>query len=88
MTRVLSQIVLLCIISAIFSFSQAQKRYWIFFTDKDNVEFDPYSHFDERTIQKRINTGLSLIDFSDLPVRDDYIEELKSYVKRSRAAVS
>ena len=55
----------------------AQERYWVFFSDKDHVKFDPFTYFDERTIQKRINAGVSLTDFYDLPVRSDYIEELK-----------
>ena len=57
--------------------SQAQQRYWVFFRDKDNVEFDPYSYFDARTIQKRLSRGTSLVEYTDLPVRQDYIEGLE-----------
>jgi len=55
---------------------QAQDKYWVFFTDKDGVDFDPYDYFDSRTIQRRIQMGIPLSDISDLPVREDYIQQV------------
>jgi serine protease AprX len=57
----------------------SQERYWVFFTDKDQVEFDPYAYFDAKTIDKRSKMGFPLSHFSDLPVRSDYVKELSNY---------
>lgn len=69
---------ILLIGSLIFSPSIAQHHYWVIFTDKDNVAFNPYTYFDARTIQKRINRGIPIVEFTDFPVRVDYIENIKS----------
>jgi hypothetical protein len=55
----------------------AQKRYWVFFADKNGVEFDPYKYFDPLTIQKREARQIPLVQFSDLPVRQDYLDEVQ-----------
>lgn len=54
----------------------AQSKYWVVFKDKSGVSFDPYSYFDSKTIQKRIEKGIPLVQFSDLPVRKDYVERI------------
>ena len=55
----------------------AQKRYWVFLADKSGVEFDPYLYFDAATIQNRKVKHIPLVQFSDLPLRDDYLDEIK-----------
>jgi subtilisin family serine protease len=55
----------------------AQNSYWIFFTDKNNVEFDPYEYFDTKAILRRKELNLVLFDTTDLPVRNDYIKQIK-----------
>jgi hypothetical protein len=32
----------------------AQNRYWVFFTDKNNVSFNPYNYFDQKAIERRV----------------------------------
>ncbi len=55
----------------------AQNSYWIFFTDKNNVEFDPYEYFDTKAILRRMELNLVLSDTTDLPVKNDYIKQIK-----------
>ncbi len=56
------------------------QAYWVFFTDKDDVDFDPYTFFDHKAINRRIKHGLNLYDILDFPLRNDYLEELTKHV--------
>ncbi len=58
-------------------FAQNQK-YWVRFTDKDAVEFNPYTYFDAKAIQRRIKNNIPLVEYSDLPIREDYYQEINS----------
>jgi subtilisin family serine protease len=51
----------------------AQQKYWVFFTDKNGVEFDPYTFFHPNAIERRIKNGLSLYDTTDFPLNPNYI---------------
>jgi serine protease AprX len=66
---------LLVIFISISAYSQAscQLKYWVFFTDKPSCEFDPYSFFDAKAIDRRIKEGRDLYDKSDWPVSLDYV---------------
>ena len=55
----------------------AQSQYWVFFKDKQGVEFNPYEYFNERTIEKRKRLGISLSQYSDLPVKEEYVAEVR-----------
>ncbi len=77
---VLSLAVLLIHFSAYNRPNDRCRSYWVFFTDKDGVCFDPYSFFDQKAIDRRLNNGLSLYDPVDFPVRSDYIEKLSEHV--------
>ncbi len=57
---------------------QAQKRYWIFLSDKDGVAFDPYQYFDPAAIQNRLVKQIPLVQFSDMPLRQDYLDGIQS----------
>lgn len=67
---------LIILITSTSLYSQSQK-YWIRFTDKDNVIFNPYNFFDAKAIQRRIKNNIPLVEFSDLPLRADYVREIK-----------
>lgn len=54
----------------------SQKRYWVFFSDKDSVSFDPGFYYDPSVIEKRERLNIPLILFADLPVREDYLREV------------
>ncbi|MCK4920134.1 MAG: S8 family serine peptidase [Bacteroidales bacterium] len=71
---------LLVLFSILFSGNSfGQKKYWIVFTDKQDVSFNPYTYFDQRTIEKRAKAGISLVQFSDLPLNADYCEIIEEY---------
>jgi len=70
----------------IFSFllllqASAQKRYWVFLTDKKGVEFNPYNYFDNKAIERRERTGVSLNDSTDYPLNNDYVKKIEGIVE-------
>ena len=66
-----------------FSFNAlAQKRYWIFLSDKNGVSFDPESYFDKATITKRLEKGIELFQYSDYPLREDYVARVEKIAGR------
>jgi len=52
------------------------EKYWVTFTDKSDVKFDPYSYFSERTIEQRKTQGLPVCDSLDFPVSEKYCAEV------------
>ncbi len=60
-------------------FSQNEK-YWVFFSDKKGVQFDPISYFDAKTIEHRLMQNIPINDISDYPVREDYINTVSEQV--------
>lgn len=61
----------------------AQQKYWIFFNDKKGVDFDPYSYFDCRTIEKRLSKGIPLVEYTDIPVSKEYCHHIEKYASIS-----
>lgn len=51
-------------------------KYAVYFTDKPTVNFDPFSYFDKKAIERRILHALPLYDWYDLPVNPDYLDRL------------
>jgi len=72
-------VIILLLIQPKFLHSQGE-NHWIFFTDKDGVDFDPLEYFDPKAIERRIINHVDLYHFSDFPVRQDYIAEVKNHV--------
>ena len=60
--------------------SEKHHAYWVVFTDKDHVVFDPYEYFDQRAIDRRLRHGICLYQESNFPVRQDYIDSVSFYV--------
>ncbi|NQU87560.1 MAG: S8 family serine peptidase [Mariniphaga sp.] len=57
---------------------EAQTYYWIGFTDKANFQYtilNPTEYLSERAIERRQNQGIPIDEF-DLPVNDNYINEV------------
>ncbi len=54
--------------------------YWVFFTDKHGVEFDPYTFFETKAIERRKRLGLSLYDTLDFPVNNNYVTGVREVV--------
>lgn len=60
-------------------FSQSEK-YWVFFSDKNGVSFDPLSYFDAKAIERRVSQDIPLNDITDYPVRTDYVQAVQAMV--------
>ncbi|MCX6311334.1 MAG: S8 family serine peptidase [Bacteroidetes bacterium] len=60
----------------------AQKSWWVFFTDKNNTTFDPYSYFSPEAIFRRQKLGISLYDSTDFPVNENYISLVRISVNQ------
>lgn len=69
-------IILFLIFSPLCSNAQVEK-YWVYFTDKADVVFDPYSYFDENALDRRNREKISLYDESDFPLNDFYVAEIQ-----------
>ncbi len=54
----------------------AQERYWVFFTNKNGVEFNPYEYFDKKAIERRLKSGISLYDSTDFPLKSYYVKKV------------
>ena len=56
-----------------------EKCFWVFFTDKNDTQFDPYSYFDAKAIERYQNCGADLYDISNYPLNDLYVNTVGSY---------
>lgn len=75
-------ILLIHIFSVLFIFkfdANAQQKYWVFFQDKEGVEFNPYEYFDEKTIARREKQGVALNQMTDRPVKSSYVKKILDY---------
>lgn len=60
--------------------SEAQQQWMVYFKDKQKLDFNPYTYFDAKAIERRIRTGIPLDDPSDWPVKETYVNEVSSMV--------
>ncbi len=58
----------------------AQDSYWVFFTDKKDVQFDPYQYFDAKAIARRIKNNVPINDPTDWPLNETYVKTVSSMV--------
>ena len=58
----------------------AKDKSLVFFKDKPDVVFDPYSYFDDNAIARRKRNNIALTAFSDLPVSQHYIDSIRPLV--------
>ncbi|MBO7618759.1 MAG: S8 family serine peptidase [Bacteroidales bacterium] len=56
------------------------KCFWVFFTDKNDTQFDPYTYFDAKAIARYKQCGADLYDISNYPLNDSYVNTVSSYV--------
>ena len=52
---------------------ESVQSWWIYFTDKDGVNFDPYLFFDSKAIERRLRHNQDLYDKADFPVSESYL---------------
>lgn len=73
------QLLLIAITTLLSTAAVAQpKCYWVFLTDKNNTEFDPYTYFDSKAIERYEKCGASLYDISNYPLNRNYTDEISS----------
>ena len=71
---------LIAIFALLSSMAMAQdKCFWVFFTDKNDTQFDPYSYFDAKAIARYNQCGANLYDISNYPLNDNYVNTVGSY---------
>jgi len=51
----------------------SQDAWWVYFTDKKEVSFDPVRYFDPKAIERRIQNGIAVNDITDWPVNSNYV---------------
>ena len=56
-----------------------EKCFWVFFTDKNDTQFDPYSYFDAKAIERYRQCGADLYDISNYPLNDSYVNVVNGY---------
>lgn len=56
--------------------AQDVEKYWVEFTDKKGVAFNPLEYFHPKALERRQRNGLPLCDSSDFPVKPEYLEKL------------
>lgn len=68
------------VLAMIFSVATAQDNtYWVFFTDKNDTQFDPYSYFDAKAIERYEQCGADLYDISNYPLNSTYVNTVSGY---------
>jgi len=80
MKYIIKKFLFTCIVLLICNYAlKSQNKYWVFFTDKQGVTFDPYTYFDQKAIERRLQHNITLYDSSDFPLNEDYVKKLMSY---------
>jgi subtilisin family serine protease len=74
------KIFLISIFALLSSVIMAQNKcFWVFFTDKNDTQFDPYSYFDAKAIARYQQCGADLYDISNYPLNDSYVNAVNAY---------
>ena len=71
---------LIAIFALVSTVATAQEKcFWVFFTDKNDTQFDPYEYFDNKAIERYQQCGADLYDISNYPLNDSYVNTVGSY---------
>ena len=65
---------------SLFTYADAQNVYWVFFSDKEGSTFDPYAYFDQKAIDRYLQVGADLYDWSNYPVSETYVVGVSAMV--------
>jgi subtilisin family serine protease len=57
-------------------FFAGAQQWMVYFKDKQRNDFNPYTYFDAKAIERRINTAIAVDDPSDWPVNPNYVNEV------------
>ena len=67
---------LLFFFSFLFYSASGSTKYWVSFSDKNGVAFDPLTYFESRTIEQRILQHIPLVDSTDFPLNQFYVQQI------------
>lgn len=56
----------------------AQNCYWVFLTDKAGTQFNPYTYFDAKAIERYRLNGADLYDISNYPLNQQYEQQVET----------
>jgi len=71
---------ILAVFALISTVAMAQEKcFWVFFTDKNDTQFDPYSYFDAKAIERYQRNGADLYDISNYPLNESYVNSVNAY---------
>jgi serine protease AprX len=56
------------------------QSWWVYFSDKDSVNFDPWLFFDPKAIERRLRHNQDLYDETDIPVSESYLSSITTRV--------
>lgn len=71
--------VLFAALSVLYAQKPPESTYVVYFKNKTQQLFDPYTYFDSKAIQRRINNHLPLADYRDFPVDSSYINTIERF---------
>jgi len=80
MLRFVIKYLLIGIILQIPKLTNAQEHWMVYFRDKQHKDFNPYTYFDAKAIERRIHAGINVDDPSDWPVNETYVNEISLVV--------
>ena len=75
----MKKLISLSVLTLILLQGLAQNYYWVFYKDKANTSFDPYSYFDAKAIERRHKNNISLYAISDYPLCENYVTQIKQF---------
>lgn len=58
-------------------------KYWIFLRDKNTENYDYRRHLSEQTIQNRLTFNLPLVQFTDIPLNQEYVQTIQGIGART-----
>jgi serine protease AprX len=61
------------------------EKVWVFFTDKDTSNFNPFTFFDSKAIERRVLEGIDLYALTDIPVKASYVAKVENLTGSNRA---
>ena len=79
-SKIMRKNFIIAIFALISTVAMAQEKcFWVFFTDKNDTQFDPYSYFDAKAIERYQRNGADLYDISNYPLNDSYVNMVNTY---------
>ena len=60
--------------------TEAQQQWMVYLRDKQQGEFNPYTYFDAKSIDRRLRSGIPIDDPTDWPVNRNYVNQITPLV--------